>query len=196
MKTRIVLVSVIVCIALSGSLGSARAERLRVGGSFSVLPVGEIEASVGNQSASADTEMAAALGGVIEYQVGPNFAIGFTPRFIFRIKPEDAEESAEELDLLLRLIGNVPVGVNVELYGFAAPGYSVLYLPDVVGDVDDPAGFLFGLGGGVALDVNPQFRLAAELGYQFGGQEVEVAGQTLDVSTRFLHLGLVAMARF
>lgn len=196
MKTRIVLVSIMVGIALSGSLGSARAERLRVGGSVSVLPVGEIEASVGNQSASADTEMATALGGVIEYQIGPNFAIGFTPRVIFNIKPEDAEESAEELDLVLRLIGNVPVGVNVDLYGFAAPGYSVLYVPDWPDGVDDPAGFLFGLGGGVALDVNPQFRLAAELGYQLGGQEVEVQGRTLDVHTSFLHLGVVAMATF
>lgn len=186
------LAGLVAGLSLLVALGSARADRLRVGGSFSMLPIGQIKLSVEGDSDSVDTETAFGFGGNLEYQLHPNFALGFAPRVLLNVKAEDADESAKEVDLALRLIGGAPVAPNIQLYGFGSPGYSMLFLPD--NDEDNPAGFIFGLGGGVGFDINPQFRLAGEIGYQFGFQQADVQGITVEVETSFFHLGVVAMA--
>jgi hypothetical protein len=193
MKTRIALVGFFAGLSLFVALGSARADRLRIGGSFSIHPVGQIKAGVGDTD-TVDTETAFSLGGALEYQLHPNFAIGVAPRLILNLKAEDSTESAKEFDLALRLVGGAPVAQNIQIYGFGAPGYSMLFPADWPEELDNPAGFIFGLGGGVGFDINPQFRLAGELGYQFGSQQVSEDGVTLDVNTSFFHLGVVAMA--
>jgi len=171
---------------------------VRVGGTVSILPVGELHAEVEDfGSETVDAVTAFGLGGVIEVQILTHLAVGFMPRLLLNVKPEDEDGgSAEELDLLLRLTGFVPVGDTVQLYAFAAPGYSVLFIPDWPGELSNPTGFIFGLGGGTAVDINPRLRLTAELGYQFGNQGLTEQGRSVELETSYLHVGMSAMARF
>jgi hypothetical protein len=186
-----------VVLLLAAPLGAARADNLRLGGTVSVLPVGQLHAEAeGFGSQSADTATAVGLGVMFEVQVLTNVAVAVAPRLLLNVKGEDDDQSAKELDLAFRLIGNVPVSRLAQLYGFVAPGYSILYVPDWPDGLDNPAGFVFGLGAGVAFDVNDQLRLAGELGYQFGAQKVSEQGQTLELESSYLHLGFIAMVCF
>ena len=153
----------LVGLFLAAPIASARAERVRLGGTVSLLPIGQAHIEAEGLSQSADTATAVGLGGVVEVQLLTNLAVGFAPRLILNVKGEDATESGKELDLAVRVIGNVPVGGMVQLYGFAAPGYSIIYVPDLPDEISNPAGFILGFGGGVGFDINPRFRLAVEL---------------------------------
>jgi hypothetical protein len=195
MTKRLLLVYSLATLFLAAPFGSARAERVRLGGTVSVLPIGQARIEANELSASEDTATAYGLGGIVEVQLLTNLSIGFAPRLLLNVKGEDGTDSAKELDLALRVIGQLPISRIAQLYGFAAPGYSILYFPDWPDEVSNPAGFIFGAGGGVGFDLNPQFRLAVELGYQLGAQQVTEQGQTAEVETSFLHLGVSAMAR-
>jgi hypothetical protein len=197
LKLRPCLLCPLLTLLLAAPAGPALADHVRVGGTVSILPVGQIHAAAeGFGSDSADTATAVGLGGMVEIQLATNVAVGFAPRLLLNVKGEDGDESAQELDLAVRLIGNAPVGGVTQLYGFVAPGYSILFIPEWPDEVGNPAGFIFGLGGGAAFDLNPQFRLGCELGYQLGWQQVTEQGATLELQTDFLHLGMTAMARF
>lgn len=193
--TKRFLVYPLVGLFLAAPLASARAERVRLGGTVSILPIGQARLEAQGLSESEDTATAYGLGGLVEVQLLSNLAVGFAPRLILKVQGQDATESGKELDLAVRLIGNLPVGHTVQLYGFAAPGYSIIYIPDWPDELSNPAGFIFGFGSGVGFDINPQFRLAVELGYQLGWQQVSEQGETVDVELSYLHLGLSAMAR-
>ena len=189
------LVYPLVGLFLAAPLASVRAERVRLGGTVSVLPLGQAHVEGEGLSESEDTATAVGIGGIVEVQLLTNLAIGFAPRLLLNVKGEDGTESGKELDLALRVIGNVPVGRMVQLYGFAAPGYSIIYIPDWPDELSNPAGFIFGFGGGVGFDLNPRFRLAVELGYQLGAQRVTEQGETVDLEISYLHLGVSALAR-
>jgi Outer membrane protein beta-barrel domain len=193
--TKRFLVCSLVGLFLAAPVASARAERVRLGGTVSLLPIGQAQLQAEGVSETADTATAFGLGGVVEVQLLTNLAVGFAPRLLLNVKGEEDTESAKELDLAVRVIGNLPVGGSVQLYGFAAPGYSIIYIPDLPDEITNPAGFIFGFGAGVGFDLNPRFRLATEIGYQLGGQQVSVEDETLDVEISYLHLGVSAMAR-
>jgi hypothetical protein len=195
MTKRLLIHSLVGLFFLAAPLASARAERVRLGGTVSLLPIGQAQVEAGEVSESEDTATAVGLGAVVEVQLLTNLAVGFAPRLILNVKGEEATESAKELDLAVRLIGNVPVGEMVQLYGFAAPGYSIIYVPDLPDGISNPAGLILGFGGGVGFDINPRFRLAAELGYQPGEQQISEEGETVDLNISYLHLGVSAMAR-
>lgn len=195
MTRRSLFICSLVGLFLTGALGSAGAERVRLGATVAMLPIGQAKVEAEGISESADTATAFGLGGVLEVQLLRNLAIGFAPRLLLNVKGEDDEESAKELDLAVRVIGNVAVSPVAQLYGFAAPGYSILYIPEWPEEIDRPAGFIFGFGGGAGFDLDPRFRLAVELGYQLGEQEVTELGETAEIETSFLHLGVSAMAR-
>jgi hypothetical protein len=66
-----------------------------------------------------------------EVLVSPNVSIGFAPRVLFGIKPDDLEEhdndgTVTELDLAVRFAGHIPLGRSgAELQLHASPGSSV-----------------------------------------------------------------------
>jgi hypothetical protein len=185
----------LVGLFLAAPSADARAERVRLGGTVSLLPIGQAHLEAEGVSESEDTATAVGLGALVELQLLTNLAVGLAPRLILNVKGEDGTDSGQELDLALRVIGNLPVGRMVQLYGFAAPGYSIIYIPDWPDELSNPAGFIFGFGGGVGFDIDRHFRLAVELGYQLGAQQVSVEGQTVDLEISYLHLGVSAMAR-
>ena len=174
--------------------GSARAQevtvpaagpKMWVGGQVGVSPIGTFKGDSSGVSLSADTATAFEVGGRFEYQMTPLLSIGIAPAFRFNIKDKDADESASQLDVPLRIAVGGDVASAIRVYGFAMPGYTFLFPPkDEQGNSYNASGFMIGFGGGVAFRVGPKFSLSGELGYQlrFPSGSVQGAGQSVDVS--------------
>jgi len=190
--------------------GAARAQavaeaasdtKMWVGGHLGLSPIGSLKAEAMGMSASTDPATAFELGGRFEYQVAPMISIGIAPTILFGVKGKDENDSSTQLDLPLRVAIGGDVAPQVRLYGFAAPGYTILFLPSSgSGDSMHPSGFMIGFGGGVAYRVAPKFSIGGELGYQFRftSETLSALGQSVDVSLQdnFLTFSVAATAGF
>jgi hypothetical protein len=208
MKTRIALV-----VALFGSLLAASAhaqegglgvaetttpQKGRLGVQLELVPTGTLKVKGTGVDQTYTAAFTAGIGGTFDYDVTPNLSIGLAPRFIFGVINKDAPsgaDSSSELDLRARFTAHFPVNPKVAVYGFAAPGYSVILQPND-SPVDNPSGFVLGLGGGLTVDVAPNLYLAGELGYQLGFQSVTYMGQSADVTTDLMSISVGGGARF
>jgi hypothetical protein len=174
-------------------------KKFKLGAQLELVPVGKAEVKLGGESASADADTAYAVGMNFDYDVTPYISIGLAPRLIFGLKSEKStsDSTDEEINLRARVMGHFPVTGQMQIFGYAAPGYAIS-----VSDADkDPSGFLIAFGGGATYDVTPSLFLSGELGYQMSFQSVTDtvpgAGEvTLDVNTSFLSVGIGAGTRF
>jgi Outer membrane protein beta-barrel domain len=124
----------------------------------------------------------------VDFAPHPNFFIGFGPQFTFNIKGKDSDgDAGKMLDLLLRLGGNANVADTIQLYGYAAPGYSIVMPPQG----DNSKGFVLGFHGGAMFDLAPKFFMNAELGYQFGYQKIK----EFDYKLNYFQIGVGVGAR-
>ena len=190
--------------------GAARAQavaepesdtKMWVGGHLGLSPIGSLKAEAMGMSNSTDPATAFELGGRFEYQVAPLVSIGIAPTILFGVKGKDENDSSTQLDLPLRIAVGGEVAPKVRLYGFAAPGYTILFLPsNGSGDSMHPSGFMIGFGGGIGYRVAPKFTIGGELGYQFRftSYTLNALGQSLDVSLQdnFLTFAVTATAGF
>ncbi len=175
--------------------------KMWVGGHLGLSPIGSLKAEAQGMSNSTDPATAFELGGRFEFQVAPLVSIGIAPTILFGVKGKDENDSSSQLDLPLRIAVGGEVAPRIRLYGFAAPGYSILFLPSSgTGDTQHPSGFMIGFGGGVGYRFAPKFTLAGELGYQFRFLSVteDVLGQSVDVSLQdnFLTFSVAATAGY
>lgn len=180
-----------------GAASAQPRSALSLGGTLGLSPVGSLDSQLaaGGLTLSADTETAYGFGGVAEFRVTPNVSIGFAPSLVFNVKPEAGNDAGTGLDLPLRLIAGAGSS-RARVYGFLAPGYSVLFLPDsqpIDFDLGDPSGFSFGLGLGGGFSVARGLALTAELGYQWRflssaprGIDIEVDYNSLTFALGFL----------
>jgi hypothetical protein len=178
------------CAALAAGVsvaGAAHAEKMEIGGRASLMPAGTLKLAARGNTASFDAATAFAFGGTFAYDLAPNFSIGAAPQLIINVKSKDDTTSAKQLDLLARATAHLPTGDGLELYGFAAPGFSMIFLPE---DDETPSGFLLGFGAGVAYAMSPTLTFTAELGYQLGFQSTTIQGVNVDVQSDYLHLGV------
>ncbi|HXI54620.1 MAG TPA: outer membrane beta-barrel protein [Polyangia bacterium] len=159
---------------------------LRAGLNLVPTPFGQFTGSAntpfGTVSASADTAFAFGLCPYADYAFHPNFFVGFAPQFTFHVKAKDANDSGEQLDLLIRAGANAPIADTLQLYGYVAPGYSILIPPHG----DNPTGFVLGFHGGAMLALTDRAYANFELGYQFGYQSVSAG----DAKTDLFQFGL------
>lgn len=190
--------------------GSARAQavadpasdaKIWVGGHLGLSPLGTLKAEAMGTSDSTDAATAFEIGGRLEFQVAPLVSIGIAPTILLGVKSKDASDSATQLDLPLRIAVGGEVAPKIRIYGFAAPGYSILFPPSSgTGDTQHPSGFMIGFGGGVGYRIAPKFTLAGELSYQFRfwSESVDVLGTSVDISAQdnFLTFSLAATAGF
>jgi hypothetical protein len=118
--------------------------------------------------------------------------IGLAPQFIFNVKSDDSGDSdaAQEVDLRARIGGIAKVADTIRVFGYAAPGYSIVMLPDEFEGIDNPAGFVLGFAAGAAFDLAPSTYLTGEVGYQLGYQSTEFLNNDADFKTNYLHLGV------
>ncbi|HEY2903086.1 MAG TPA: hypothetical protein VGL59_21065, partial [Polyangia bacterium] len=116
-------------------------------------------------TASQDTAFAFGFAPYIDYNLLPNFFLGFQPVYSVHVKPDLANADAgEQLDLLIRAGGQFELVPRLWLYGYLAPGYSVIMVPHA----DNPSGLVFGFHVGAAYDVTRTIYANFQLGYQWG----------------------------
>jgi hypothetical protein len=189
-------------VALSGSalaqeaptataVGSGPVPIGRMRLSFSVVPapLGSVETTVpiiGH--VSADTAVAFGLRPAFDYSINDYFFVGFAPQFLLNVKGDDSNGSAgKALDLQLRIGGHAPVADRVHLYGYLAPGYSIIFPPS---GNDNATGFVLGVAVGAMYAISDKLFAAADIGYQLGYQEYTFQGADFDFHLRYLLIGL------
>jgi len=166
---------------ISSELGDA--SRMRLGVVLSPMPTGTFK------GAGADTDAKFAFGLMPTFDIGLNqfLFVGLAPQFIFNVQPDGSTgDAAQELDLRVRLGGIAKVADTIRLFGYAAPGYSFIMIPNKAAGRDNPAGFVLGFAAGAAFDLSPAMYLSGELGYQVGYQ----AANSIDYKSNYLHVGL------
>jgi hypothetical protein len=163
--------------------------RFRVGLNLVPAPFGKLKGSfsgpLGTVSSEFDAAFAFGFHPYVDYIVAPPyFFLGFAPQFLFNVKANSGGgDAARELDLLLRLGAQAPIADRIQLYGYIAPGYSVVTPPRG----SDSSGFVLGFHGGAWYDVTAQFFVNAQIGYQFGFQSVS---SSVDLGTNYFMFGL------
>jgi hypothetical protein len=185
MRIRLAILVAVIVLAF----GAPARAHSHAGGAFKLMPVGTITAGIG----STDAAFAFAIQGFIDVEIVRYLYIGFAPQLILNVKGQDDTGSAgQELDLFARVMGRYPIASNVQLYGYLAPGFSVIFVPDKAPGFSNPTGFVLGFAGGVSYSITPRLFIAGELGYQWGFQS---SGGT-DFKTRYLQIGFVIGTMF
>jgi hypothetical protein len=187
MKTPIVLSTLLLAAAAT----SAHAD---VGVQAQILP--SVDGQTDDESYSLGTGFAVAA--QLGVRVAPNLSVAFAPRLVFGMKPEDSDDEWSQADLAVRLTGHVPLGSEKnEVFGYVAPGYSMIFLPDVRYrgiTIDDPSGVVLGIGAGAAFEIWPTLSLVGDVGYSWGFHSTTASYQgestDADLRTDILHVGL------
>lgn len=173
------------------------APRVWLGGHLGLSPIGTFKAELLGVNGSVDAATAFEIGGRVEVAVLPFLSLGLAPSLLLHVRSTEASNSGSLLDLPLRVAVGGDVAPKIRVYGFAAPGYTILFPPaDAMGNTTHPSGFMIGFGGGVGVRVAPRFALAGELGYQFRflSETETVGGQPVDVSAQFNYLTFTVAA--
>jgi hypothetical protein len=174
-----------------GSLGETSA--LRLGITLAPMPTGTLKTGLGDVEKSDSSAFAFAIAPTLDYSINQFVFVGLAPQYIFNVKTKDDSGSAgSELDLRLRVGGNAKVADTLMLYGYLAPGYGFVMMPDdaKVAGVDNPKGFVLGFAAGAMLDFTPSVFGNAELGYQVGYQKTTAGAVDFKAKTNFLHIGI------
>lgn len=210
MKIQIASIVLVAAAALAPSVAHADPDRAGSAGvDFELLPSGTFETSGGlGGSAKSDADVAYAIGVIAEKPINELVSIGLAPRYVFHvIGKNDSGDSATQLDLRARVAVGHDFSSKLRLYGFAEPGWSILFLPSTIeinGNKVHPNGFVLGLGGGLSYALSRSVRGYFELGYQLGYQTWSwsgtVLGQTVtdngDASDSYLQLGFGVATAF
>jgi len=210
MKIRIALVASMVGTLFASSafadevagVSASAEKKFNVGVQAEMLPVGSLELGANGKSDTTDLKLSYGVGLNLSYDVTPNISVGLAPRYIFGIQSDEAQgdDTGEELDLRARLTAHFPVAPGLQVFGFAAPGYSWLLDNSEEEDFDNPEGFVLGFGGGATYDVSPNLYVSAEVGYQLGFQgfsaDTPIGTVDADTKTNFLDIGIGVGTRF
>jgi hypothetical protein len=172
----------------TGPAAGATESKMRVGLNIVPMPfLGKVSTSLGGQSSSQDLGFAFGVTPVFDYAITPNFFVGVGPTLTFNVKAKDAMgDAAKEYDLLLRVGGQLPVMDKLNVYGYAAPGYSIVSPPQG----NSAKGLVVGLHVGAMYDVTPMFFVNGQLGYQLGFQSTDIGGTSADTKFSYFQIGL------
>jgi hypothetical protein len=177
--------------AVTADTSLGESSKARLGIVLSPMPSGTFKWSAGPLSGDDDAKFAFGIMPTFDLSLNQFLFIGVAPQYIFNVKPDDSDgDAASELDLRARIGGIAKVADTIRVFGYAAPGYSIVMLPDDVDNIDNPAGFVLGFAGGAAFDLAPSTYLSAEVGYQIGYQTTEILNNEVDAKTNYLHLGV------
>jgi hypothetical protein len=168
--------------------------KIAVGAQVELLPLGSFHLASGQLSRNDSAEIAYGVSGTFDYALHRYLSIGFAPRLVMNVIAKDVAnpDAAQQVDLRVRLKAHAQVAPGVEVYGYVAPGYSILFDRGS----DNISGLAIAFGAGVTYDLSPSTFLSGEVGYQVGFQSEKVLGQTVDLHASYLHVGFGAGARF
>jgi Outer membrane protein beta-barrel domain len=176
-------------VAADTSLGES--STMRLGVVLSPMPAGTLKGTAFGVTDSADTKFAFGIMPTFDFSLNQFLFVGLAPQYIFNVKPDQGDaDSAQELDLRARIGGIAKVADTIRVFGYAAPGYSIIMLPDSADGIDNPAGFVLGFAAGAAFDLAPSTYLTGEIGYQVGYQSTKLLNNDVDFKTNYLHVGV------
>ena len=202
MKLTIAMLLAAAALARPAHADDVNERRGLVGAAFEFLPTGSITANfAGGSDQTQDTQTAYAVSGYFESQIDEHVSVGLAPRYVFSVNTANSNgDSATMLDLRARVAAGGRVAPKLRVYGFAMPGWSIIFPPSSVmvnGNTVHPNGFIIDVGGGLSYHLSPGVRAFFELGYQWGFQSWSasgtVLGQTVTVTgddkVNYLQLG-------
>ena len=167
-----------------------------VGFQAEINPAGTINTSgsafgIVGPDESFGTQFAYGLGLDFDYQVMPLLAIGFAPRVLFNVIPNDSDSDTQQLlDLRLRVAVGKEVIPKLRLYGILTTGWGITLggKNDVFVQGDNFNGFTIGFGGGASYAITPTLRLFGEATYEFGFENNNGDNVNLGEHIQFLDL--------
>jgi hypothetical protein len=179
--------------------------KFSVGAQLEILPGGELTNKIEGGGPTIDGEQdvdlkaAYSIGGTFDYNVSPYLSVGFAPRLILNITADDVPEGFEasdnkEMDLRFRVKGQYPVIPKLSVYGYIAPGYSMLITES--DDIDNAHGFVIGGAVGASYDISPAVFASAELGYHRAYHSTSVEQVDVSAETSLMSFGLGVGTRF
>jgi hypothetical protein len=116
---------------------------------------------------SSNEPTAFGLGARAMWNANPYFSFGVAPRYIVDLDPEGEGTHSSELDLRFRVEGGGHPTRALRIYGFADPGYSLLYIAYPGGSSSSRSGaFCIDVGVGASYAVSRHLAISAEVGYQ------------------------------
>lgn len=151
-------------------------------------PIGQFSAHANGASESADLETSMGIRPYFDFAVSEQLSIGFAPQVIFGVRTQYDDTSAKQFDLMARGSFRLAKSDRLTPILYASGGWSTLRLPE--SRVGHPSGFTFDIGGGIAYDISPRASVSAALGYQSSAMGLTVQGDTVGISTSFLHFGI------
>ncbi|HUQ05664.1 MAG TPA: hypothetical protein VM261_24340 [Kofleriaceae bacterium] len=188
--------------AFAASAGVARADipepppKHWIGASAVLVPSGTLTRSVLLGSQEDSMAVAYGAGLVAERTILPNLSWMLAPRILTNIRGADDGEGADsstQLDLRLGMRAHARLRPQIDVFGYGAGGYSIVFLPDDPGDDVYPQGLLVAAGLGLDYRWTGSTTVSLSLGYQLAFQEVEYEGgaviykdRLLDVTVGFL----------
>jgi hypothetical protein len=160
--------------------GAASTSKMRLGINLVPMPYGSLTA------ASFPSQSSAFAFGVMpafDYLISSNFFVGLGPTYTFNVKGSDSMgDAAKQFDILLRVGGGAPVAEKIQLFGYLAPGYSIIMPPAG----DSPKGLTVGAHAGALFDLTSTMFASGTVGYQVGMQKV----MDVDLKTQYLQVAL------
>lgn len=181
-----------VVAVILGVAQSAAADHL-VAARLELSPSGHLEShdSSGIGGGEAPTDDGWGFGLTIGRVVTPNVIAAVAPRVTFDLADSGRDGGLHQLDIMGRVMPIHRLHSGVVLHGYAALGYSRLFVPQApVGEQLKPAGLAVGFGAGCQVPATPQLLLGLEAGYQLGWQGGTYAGGDYTYSSDLLHVGL------
>lgn len=181
--------SLILVTALLAVPAAAHADDLAqragfLGADFELLPTGSLTSNfAGGNDTTNDLQTAYAVGVFFEDQIDSHVSVGLAPRYIFNLNTANSNgDSSTELDLRARITAGGRVAPKLHVYGFAEPGWGIIFPPDSVqvnNNKVHPNGFIIDVGGGLSYRLTEGVRAYFELGYQWGFESWSATGTVL-----------------
>jgi len=192
----------------------ASADNAQLGLLVLPMPAGGLEYGVRysgfTETSTEDAAFAVGVAPFFDYLVTRSLSVGLQPQVTFNVRREDYPYTADaqpgtEFDLLVRLAGWLPASESLRLYGYLAPGYSIVRWPDQTttsgrfpGDTstsaDGASGPVLQIAGGIAFG-RGIFGLV-QVGSQLGFQSADVMGESVALRTHYFQLAGGLGARF
>jgi opacity protein-like surface antigen len=172
----------------------AQLKRLSLGAQIELVPYGQISAGNDDVDFKEDTAFIYGVGANLDFYLNQYLSIGFAPRFLLNVTTKDQADEQEDddalkqLDLRARVKGEFPVSRVAHLYGYVAPGYSLIFANDNdfgPVNIDDAKGFVLAFAAGATFDLSANLFLNTEVGYQLGFQQSSASLDGIDGDADF-----------
>lgn len=172
-------------IALVCAASPAAAEKkLWAGGEVGLATLGQLTPQRTDLNPK-DSATAFTLGASARYGISSLLSVGVASRVTFGVDSLVLGEGGNQLDVRGRLAVGKAVAARIKVFGFVAPGYTVIYDGNL-----EPSGLLLDVGGGAAYALGPGIAITAELGLQLAFLHYNGVFEEEEMTQRYVRLSV------